>query len=52
MHQKYFPEDWLRKKSWEAKKLENLFFLWQMVQQSYQEETTSSKNPLWDGNPP
>ena len=27
-------------------------FLWQMVQQNYQDETTNSKNPLWDGNPP
>ena len=23
-----------------------------MVQQTYQEQTTNSKNPLWDGNPP
>ena len=28
------------------------FSLWQMVQQNYQEETTNSQNPLWDGNPP
>ena len=35
-----------------TKKTENLYFLWQMVQQNYQEETTNSKNPLWDGNPP
>ena len=27
-------------------------FLWQMVQQIYQEETTNSKNPLWDGDLP
>ena len=27
-------------------KMENLYFLWQMVQQTYQEETTNSKNPL------
>ena len=52
MHQKYVPEDWMRKKSWQPKKMENLYFLWQMVQQNYQEETTNSKNPLWDGNPP
>ena len=25
--------------------MENLYFLWQMVQQNYQEETTNSKNP-------
>ena len=31
---------------------EKLYFLWQMVQQNYQEGTTNSKNPLWDGNPP
>ena len=42
----------MRKKSWQPKKMKNLFFLWQMVQQSYQEETTNSKNPLWDWNPP
>ena len=29
-------------------KTENLYFLWQMVQQHYQEETMNSKNPLWD----
>ena len=28
------------------------YFLWQMVQQNYQEETANSKNPLWDGNLP
>ena len=33
------------------KKIQKLYFLWQMVQQNYQEETTNSKNPLWDGNP-
>ena len=33
------------------KKVENPYFLWQMVQQDYQEETTNSKNPLWGGNP-
>ena len=27
-------------------------FLWQMVQQNCQEETTNSKNSLLDGNPP
>ena len=52
MHQKHIPENWMRKKSWQPKKMENLYFLWQMVQQNYQEETTNSKNPLWDGNPP
>ena len=31
-------------------KTENLYILWQIVQQHYQEETTNSKNPLWDGN--
>ena len=29
-----------------------IYFLRQMIQQNYQEETTNSKNPLWDGNPP
>ena len=33
-------------------KIKKLYFLWHMVQQNYQEETTNSKNPLWDGNPP
>ena len=42
----------MRKKSWQSKKMENLYFLWQMVQQNYQEDTANSKNPLWDGNPP
>ena len=28
------------------KKIKNLYFLWQMVQRNYQEETTNSKNPL------
>ena len=28
-----------------TKKMETLYFLWQMVQQNYQEETTNSKNP-------
>ena len=28
------------------KKTDNLYFLWQMVQQTYQEVTTSSKTPL------
>ena len=32
--------------------MEILYFLWQMVQHNYQGETTNSKNPLWDGNPP
>ena len=27
-------------------------FVFLVVQQNYQEETTNSKNPLWDGNPP
>ena len=31
---------------------ENVYFLWQMVQQHYQEETTNSKIPFWDWNPP
>ena len=26
-----------------------IYFLRQMIQQNYQEETTNSKNPLWDG---
>ena len=52
MHQKHFPDYWLRQKSRSPKKMKNLYFLWQMVQQNYQEETTNSKNPLWDGNPP
>ena len=30
-------------------KMENLYFLWQMVQQNCKEETTNSKNPLRDG---
>ena len=34
------------------KEMKNLYFLWQMVQQNYQEETSNSKNQLWDGNPP
>ena len=32
-------------------KMKNLYFLWQMVQHNYQEETTNSKNPPWNGNP-
>ena len=28
------------------KRTENLYFLWQIVQQHYQGETTNSKNPL------
>ena len=39
MHQKHIPEDWMRKKSWLHQKMETLYFLWQMVQQNYQEET-------------
>ena len=35
-----------------SQKTENVYFLWQMVQQHYQEETTNSKNSLWDGNTP
>ena len=34
------------KRSPDNPKKENLYFLWQMVQQSYQGETTNSKNPL------
>ena len=49
MHQKHIPEDWMRKKSWESKKMDNLFLLWQTVQQNCQEEATDSKNPLWGG---
>ena len=49
MHEKHFPEDWMRKKSWESKKMDNLFLLWQAVQQNCQEEATDSKNPLWGG---
>ena len=48
---KYFSENWMRRKFWEPKEMENLHFLWQMVQQNYQEETTNSKNTVWDGNP-
>ena len=33
-------------------KTENFHFMWQMVQQNYQKETTNSKNPLWDWNTP
>ena len=48
---KYFSENWMRRKFWEPKEMKNLYFLQQMVHQKYQEETTNSKNPLWDGNP-
>ena len=48
---KYFSENWMRRKFWEPKEMKNLYFLQQMVHQKYQEETTNSKNPLWDGIP-
>ena len=34
------------------KKMEKLYFPWQMVHQTHHEETTNSKNTIWDGNPP
>ena len=49
---KFIPEDSMRKKSWYLKEMENLYFLWQMVQQNGQEETTNSGNPLQGGNRP
>ena len=48
---KYVSEGWMRQKSWKPNGMKNLYFLWQMDQQNYQEETTNSKNPLWGGNP-
>ena len=35
-----------------TEEMENVYFLWQMVQQNYQEETTNSKNPLQGGSKP
>ena len=35
MHQKCIPEDWMQKKYWQPNKMENLYFLWQMVQQNF-----------------
>ena len=32
--------------------MENVYFLWRMVQQNCQEETTNSKNPLQGGSKP
>ena len=47
MHQKYINQKTECERSLDnPKKMENLYFLWQMVQQNYQEETTNSKNPL------
>ena len=50
MNQKFIPEDWMQKKSWQHQKTENLCFLYQKLSNIITKKT-NSKNPLWDGNP-